>query len=38
MFIGHGLVVAAPRTGDVVRVVTYASLTSGGVSAPRHIA
>jgi cell wall-associated NlpC family hydrolase len=38
MFIGAGLVVEAPRTGDVVRVVTYASLTSRGVSAPRHIA
>jgi hypothetical protein len=38
MFIGDGLVVEAPRTGDVVKVVTYASLTSGGVSALRHIA
>jgi peptidoglycan DL-endopeptidase CwlO len=38
MFIGHGLVVEAPRTGDVVKVVTYTSLTSGGVSALRHIA
>ncbi len=38
MFIGRGLVVLAPRTGDVVKVVTYASLTSSGVSALRHIA
>ena len=37
MFIGHGLVVLAPHTGDVVKVVTYASITSGGVSALRHI-
>jgi cell wall-associated NlpC family hydrolase len=38
MFIGEGLMVEAPQTGDVVKVVTYASLTSGGVSALRHIA
>jgi cell wall-associated NlpC family hydrolase len=38
MFIGKGLVVEAPHTGDVVKVVTYTSLTSGGVSALRHIA
>jgi len=38
MFIGEGLVVEAPQTGDVVKVVTYASLTSGGISALRHIA
>ena len=37
MFIGHGLVLAAPQTGDVVKVVTYASLAHGGVSALRHI-
>ena len=37
MYIGHGLVVEAPKTGDVVKVVTYASLTGGGVSALRHI-
>jgi hypothetical protein len=30
MFIGHGLVVEAPHAGDVVKVVTYASLTSRG--------
>jgi hypothetical protein len=38
MFIGDGLVVEAPQTGDIVKVVTYASLTSAGVSALRHIA
>ena len=38
MFIGEGLAVEAPQTGDVVKVVTYASLTSGGISALRHIA
>jgi cell wall-associated NlpC family hydrolase len=38
MFIGRGLVVTAPHTGDVVTVVTYTSLTSAGVSALRHIA
>ena len=38
MFIGRGLVVVAPHTGDVVKVVPYASLTSGGVSALRRIA
>ncbi len=38
MFIGQGLVIEAPHTGDVVKVVTYASLTSAGVSALRHIA
>jgi cell wall-associated NlpC family hydrolase len=38
MFIGHGLVVEAPHTGDVVKVVTYTSLSSAGVSALRHIA
>ena len=38
MFIGDGLVVEAPHTGDVVKVVTYASLTSRGFSALRHIA
>ena len=38
MFIGRGLVVEAPHTGDVVKVVTYASLTSRGLSGLRHIA
>jgi cell wall-associated NlpC family hydrolase len=38
MFIGEGLVVEAPHTGDVVRVVTYTSLAGAGVSGLRHIA
>jgi len=38
MFIGHGLVVAAPKTGDVVTVVTYASFVARGLSGLRHIA
>jgi peptidoglycan DL-endopeptidase CwlO len=38
MFIGEGLVVEAPHTGDVVKVVTYTSLTNGELSALRHIA
>jgi cell wall-associated NlpC family hydrolase len=38
MYIGHGLVVHAPKTGDVIRVVTYDSFTAGGVSGLRHIA
>jgi peptidoglycan DL-endopeptidase CwlO len=37
MFIGHGLVVQAPGTGDVVKVVTYASFVSDGLSELRHI-
>ena len=37
MFIGEGLVIHAPRTGDVVKVVTYKSFTAGGISALRHI-
>ena len=37
MYIGHGLVIAAPHTGDVVKVVTYTSFVSGGLSALRHI-
>lgn len=37
MYIGHGLVVNAPRTGDVVRVVSYKSFVSKGVSGLRHI-
>ena len=32
MFVGHGLVVEAPHTGDVVNVVTCASLIDRGVS------
>jgi cell wall-associated NlpC family hydrolase len=37
MFIGHGLVVQAPATGDVVKVVTYESFVSDGLSEIRHI-
>ncbi|WP_196806061.1 C40 family peptidase [Terracoccus sp. 273MFTsu3.1] len=37
MYIGRGLVVNAPRTGDVVRVVSYKSFVSQGVSGLRHI-
>jgi cell wall-associated NlpC family hydrolase len=38
MFIGQGAVVEAPQTGDVVKVVTYASFVGGGLSGLRHIA
>jgi cell wall-associated NlpC family hydrolase len=38
MFIGHGLVIHAPRTGDVIKVVTFSSFTAGGISGLRHIA
>ena len=38
MFIGHGLVVEAPQTGDVVKVVTFPSFVSDGLSGLRHIA
>jgi peptidoglycan DL-endopeptidase CwlO len=37
MFVGHGLVVEAPHTGDVVNVLTYASLPDRGVSTLRRI-
>lgn len=37
MYIGSGLVVNAPHTGDVVRVVTLTSFTASGMSAVRHI-
>jgi hypothetical protein len=37
MYLGHGLVIHAPRTGDVVRVTTLRAFTSGGVSGLRHI-
>lgn len=37
MFIGHGLVVEAPETGDVVKVVSYSSFISEGLSGLRHI-
>jgi cell wall-associated NlpC family hydrolase len=38
MYIGDGLVVHAPKTGDVVKVTPLSSFTSGGISALRHIA
>ena len=38
MFIGEGLVIHAPHTGDVVKVVTFKSYTAKGISALRHIA
>lgn len=38
MYIGSGLVVNAPRTGDVVRIVSYTSFVSQGLSGLRHIA
>ncbi|GAA2161047.1 C40 family peptidase [Humibacillus xanthopallidus] len=37
MFIGRGLVVHAPRTGDVIRVVAFSSFVSKGLSGLRHI-
>ena len=37
MFIGSGLVVEAPKTGDVVKVVSFESFVSGGLSEIRHI-
>jgi peptidoglycan DL-endopeptidase CwlO len=37
MFIGSGLVVEAPQTGDVVKVVTYNSFVSDGLSGLRRI-
>lgn len=38
MFIGDGLVILAPKTGDVIKVVTFSSLTARGISGLRHIA
>jgi cell wall-associated NlpC family hydrolase len=37
MFIGDGVVVEAPQTGDVVKVVTYASFVSDGLAGLRHV-
>lgn len=37
MYLGRGLVIHAPRTGDVVRVTTLRSFISGGLSGLRHI-
>ena len=38
MFIGQGLVIHAPRTGDVIKVVTFSSFTANGISGLRHVA
>lgn len=37
MYIGYGLVVNAPRTGDVVRVVSLRSFITDGVAGLRHV-
>jgi hypothetical protein len=37
MYLGRGLVIHAPRTGDVVKVTTLRAFTAGGVSGLRHI-
>ena len=37
MFIGSGLVVEAPQTGELVKVVSFDSFVSGGLSEIRHI-
>jgi cell wall-associated NlpC family hydrolase len=38
MYVGAGLVVHAPRTGDVVKTTALATFTADGVSGLRHIA
>lgn len=38
MYVGSGLVVHAPRSGDVIRVTALAAFTAGGISGLRHIA
>ena len=38
MYVGRGLVVHAPRSGDVIRVTALAAFTAGGISGLRHIA
>jgi cell wall-associated NlpC family hydrolase len=38
MYIGAGLVVHAPKPGDVVKVTRLSAFASGGISALRHIA
>lgn len=38
MYIGSGLVVQAPKTGDVIKVTPLSAFTSGGISGLRHIA
>ena len=37
MYLGDGLVVAAPKAGDVVKVIGYGSFVAQGISALRHI-
>ena len=37
MYLGHGLVVHAPRTGDIVKVTALDAFIRGGVSGLRHI-
>jgi cell wall-associated NlpC family hydrolase len=37
MYIGHGLVVNAPKAGDIVRVVTYRDFIAHGLVMLRHI-
>jgi cell wall-associated NlpC family hydrolase len=37
MYVGRGLVVHAPKTGDVVKVTPLSAFTSGGISALRHV-
>ena len=38
MYLGGGKVLHAPRTGDVIKVVTLTSFIADGVSGYRHIA
>jgi cell wall-associated NlpC family hydrolase len=38
IYLGDGLVIVAPKAGDVIKVVTYDSFAAEGVSALRHIA
>jgi hypothetical protein len=38
MYIGDGLVVEAPQTGDVVEVVTYESFVAEGLAGLRRVA
>jgi peptidoglycan DL-endopeptidase CwlO len=37
MYLGEGLVIAAPKTGDVIKVVPYDSFVARGIAALRHI-
>jgi cell wall-associated NlpC family hydrolase len=37
MYIGHGLVLHAPRTGDVIKVTPFPAFTAKGISGLRHI-